>query len=147
MYTSVNFRSMIPSFRNVPIVIALTLGATLGSCTKEETDPQVAKPTINLKELGLGNSHMADRGDELHIEADIVAEGKISKVMIELHNESGSGDEVEEEFTGLAGLKNAEFHDHIMIPANIAAGEYHFHMTVIDQEGQSTSIDDEVEIN
>lgn len=133
-------------FKTLAAVLAISLGATLSSCEKEN-DETVAKPRITLEELGHDNSHEAHLDDELHIEADIVAEGKISKVVVELHNEGGSGDEIEEEFTeGLTGLKNAHFHDHIEIPASFATGDYHFHMTVIDQEGQSSSVEAEVEI-
>ena len=64
---------------------ALILSAT--SCNKEENP---AKPTVTLTEVGHDNSKTAMRGDDMHLEADILAEGLIKRIDVEIHQEDGS---------------------------------------------------------
>ena len=79
------------------------------------------------------------RGDDMHLEAEIVAEGLIKRIDVEIHKEDGSF-EIEKSYTEgkYIGVKNTEFHEHIDIPANAPLGEYHLHFTVTDQQGQTT---------
>lgn len=124
---------------------------TFNACNKEP-----AKPEITLNELGYNNSKIGYLGSELHIEADIVAEGKIDKVTIEIHPEGGhegrSGAivlfewEVDTVYTEFFGLKNTEFHKHLEIPAEAYTGHYHFHFIVTDLEGQQASVEEELEV-
>jgi len=124
-------------------VLALTVVAVLGLSSCGE-DP--AAPTISNVEVGENNSKTAAIGEELHMDAEIDAPGKISKIEVELHPESGSGDDIEAEFTNYSGQLNADFHEHVEIPSTAAAGEYHFHLKVTDEEGQTTEVDAEVDI-
>lgn len=78
--------------------------------------------------------------------AEIVAEGKIDKITIDLHPEGFTADDIEAEYTSYSGQLNADFHEDLDIPATAVAGEYHFHMTVTDQEGQTTSFEADVDI-
>jgi hypothetical protein len=123
--------------------IALTTGLFLTSCNKEN---EVAKPVISDLELGISNSHVAYIGADLHIEAEVVAEGKIDKITVEIHQEEGSSDEIEVEYNEFSGLKNTTFHKHIDIPATAVAGTYHCHITVTDMEGNSTTVEEEISI-
>jgi len=124
--------------------IPFFVGLVFTSCEKDEVE--LPKPTINGLELGIGDSHVAYIGSDLHIEAEIVAEAKIDKVEVELHMEGGGGDEIEVEYDEFAGLKNASFHKHIDIPLGTAPGAYHFHLKVTDQAGNQTSVEDDVAI-
>ena len=121
---------------------ALLLSAT--SCNKEATP---AKPTITLTEVGHDNSKTAMRGDDMHLEADILAEGLIKRIDVEIHQEDGSF-EIEKSYTEgkYVGVKNVEFHEHIDIPADAPLGEYHLHFTVTDQKGQTTTVETHVEV-
>jgi hypothetical protein len=49
----------------------------LNACKKDEV---ISKPEIDLTELGYENSKIGYTGSDLHIEAEIVAEGKIETV-------------------------------------------------------------------
>ncbi len=131
--------------KSISFFLAITIMAILSSCDNDDDDV-VPKPTISGLELGYGDSHVAYIGADLHIEAEILAEGKVDRITIELHKEDGTGEEIEAEFTEYAGQKNAEFHKHIDIPVGTDAGEYHFHMTVIDQEGNSSSVEADINI-
>jgi hypothetical protein len=77
-----------------------------------------------------------------------LAEGLISRIDIEIHQEEGSGFEIEKSFTDgkYMGVKNIEFHEHIDIPVEAPLGEYHLHFTVTDKEGQQTTAECHIEI-
>lgn len=121
---------------------AILLFAT--SCNKEENP---AKPTVNLTEVGHDNEKVAMRGDDLHLEADILAEGLIKRIDVEIHQENGTC-EIEKSYTEgkYVGVKNVEFHEHIDIPADAPLGEYHLHFTVTDQKGQTTLAEAHIDV-
>jgi hypothetical protein len=138
------------------IAIAFTAGTFFTSCIKDsETNP---KPVVKLTELGYENSKIGFTGTDLHIEADIVAEGKIENVAIEIHpggeHEEKSSSIVMHEgewnvdtiYTKFSGLKNTIFHEHIDIPVHAEVGHYHFHLIVTNAEGQQTLVAEELEI-
>ena len=136
--------------------IVIVAGLVLNACKKD--DEETARPVINLLELGdgdtHGNDHTAKVGGDCHIEAEIIAEGTISTVTVRIHHsedhhEKGIMDEeweVDTTYTKFAGMKNADFHEHVEVDSTAEAGEYHFDMIVVDQEGYSTSIEADLEI-
>ena len=111
----------------------ITLVAGFAACQKNPSAPK-----ITLTEVGHENGGKAEQGDDLHLEADIVAEGLIQRIRVEIHQENGSY-EIEKNYaTGkYIGVKNTEFHEHIDIPADAPLGAYHLHITVTDKEGQT----------
>lgn len=115
------------------------------SCNKEE-DP--SKPLVTISELGLENSKTAYVGDDLHVEAEIVAEARIDKVEIEIHPEEATGEtwEYDSVYTEFSGVKNTTFHKHVDISENAAAGAYHFHFIVTDMDGNQTAVEDDITI-
>jgi len=124
------------------LLVAITFAACLlfFSCNKDD-DP-IAKPVISDIELGTNNSHVGVIGSDLHVEAEVTAVAKISKIEVLIHQEDNSSawtfDSV---YTEFAGLKNTTFHKHIDIPFTVAAGTYCFHFIVTDEDGQQTSIE------
>lgn len=124
--------------KTIAVFFTIALITVFSSCNKVE------KPTITNLEVGLNNSLTAFIGADLHIEAEIVAEGTIDKITVEIHKKDGTGEEIEEEFDEFSGLKNTTLHKHIDIPETATAGDYHCHITVTDMEGNSTT--EEVEI-
>jgi hypothetical protein len=138
--------------KHILISIIILISISLFSCEK---DP--SPPGISNFELGYDNSKIAYLGDELHIDADIVAEARIDRIEIEMHHEGEHkksltillhGDEWEFDtiYTKFRGLKNTSFHEHIDIPVHAETGDYHFHFKVIDMEGNVTELEDEIEI-
>ena len=126
----------------------------LSSCNKDET---TSLPEIDLTELGYDNSHISYAGSDLHIEAGVVATGKINTITVQIHPEGEEekssesilhDDEwdVDTIYTEFSGLKNTAFHKHIDVPANAEATIYHFHFIVTDMEGQQSSVEEELEI-
>ena len=138
------------------IIIATTLAVTLffTSCGKED----IAGPVIHLTELGYDNTRIGYAGSDLHIEADIIAEGKIDVVTVEIHPEGEHAGksasqfpyedewEVDTTYTKFSGLHNTTFHEHISIPVDTEASLYHFHFLVTDKEGFQTVVEEEIEI-
>lgn len=120
----------------------VTLAAGLAACQK---NPSV--PKITLTEVGHENSGKAEQGDDLHLEVEIVAEGLIKSIHVEIHRENGSF-EIEKSYTTgkYIGVKNTEFHEHIDIPAEAPLGEYHLHFTVTDNEGQTATAETHIEV-
>lgn len=131
------------NFKSVVYFLTLLTAVSFTSCNKDD-DGGTDAPAVTLIELGLNNSGKATIGSDLHMEAEVVADGLIEKIEVELHAEDGSGDHIEAEYTSYAGQKNATFHEHIDIPATATAGEYHFHLKVVDKEGQTTEVDAEL---
>lgn len=125
---------------------SIALMATFSSCNKDDENETIPKPVISNLEVGLDNSHAAYAGADLHLEAEIVAEGRINKITVEIHQEEGSSDEIVAVYDEYAGLKNTIFHKHVIIPDSTTLGTYHCHITVSDMEGNSTSVEEEIEI-
>lgn len=136
------------------IAIAFTTGLFFTSCEK---DNEVAKPVITIHELGEGdthgNDHTAKIGGELHMDIDILAEGKIDKIQVRIHPEGEHDEEGEHEeweldttYTNFSGLKNTTFHEHVVIDSTAEAGPYHFDFIVTDMEGNQSSAEAELQI-
>lgn len=129
-------------FKTLSILFFIAIMATLSSCDKDDDTP---KPVISELELGIGDSHIGYIGHDLHIQAQVVAEGLINMIEVEIHAEDGSNNEVHAEFDySEQTLKNTTFHEHVDIPDTFSPGEYHFHLTVTDKEGNQTSVEDDV---
>lgn len=134
------------------IAIVFTGSLFFTACQK---DP--SPPVITILELGEGdshgNDHMAKVGGELHIEVDIIAEGKIDKVQVIIHPEGEHKSAMDEDeweldttYTKFSGLKNTTFHEHVEIADWAEEGEYHFDFIVTDMEGQQSSAESDLEI-
>lgn len=125
--------------------ILLLIVAAVTSCNKN--NDIVAKPIITGIEVGSGNNKVAYAGSDLHIEAEVTATATIENIVVEIHPEAGSGWEFSQAFTdGYTGNKNATLHEHIEIPANAVAGDYHLHIKVADKSGNVTVAESELKI-
>lgn len=104
---------------------------------------------INITELGhgtIGSSH-THAGSDMHVEGTITSVYPIATIQIEIHNETDpSAPEIEVTYTNYTGQTTANFHEHVDIPASQPAGDYHFHFTVTDNQGNSKTVEYELEI-
>ncbi len=141
------------------IVVLLAVTAVLASCEK---DP--AAPKISGLEIGKDNSGIAYVGGDLHIEAEIVAEAKIARIVLTIHpeeehahhapiqrvisiSEHSTHWEVDTTYTGkYAGVKNIEFHEHIKVPLYAETGDYHLHLLVVDMDGKTAEVEEEFSV-
>ena len=121
----------------------------LTSCEKDEANETPAKPAVEITEVGSNNTGKVTAGNGLHLEATILAEGLIAEIVVEIHQEDGGNFEIEKTFgadSKYFGLKNADFHEHIDILDDAPEGEYHLHLTVKDQAGQTVTEEAELVI-
>lgn len=123
-------------------------------------EEEIEAPSVTIMELGMENSKIAYQGSDLHIEAEIIADGKIDVIKLEIHPEgehdhdhdhtkSGAAEagwEATFEWTEFSGRLNTSFHEHVDIPLTAEVGHYHLHFEVVDMEGNVTSVEDEIEI-
>lgn len=77
-------------------------------------------------------SEEATAGADIHAEAIVAAEEGLSEIHVHIHSESDEEWGLEQTFT-YEGETSLEFHEHIDIPADTPAGEYHLEMEIIDQ--------------
>lgn len=125
--------------------LLLIFSATFTSCKKDQME--VDAPFIQGLEIGHDNNKTAYPGTDIHIEAELIATGKLSNVKLEILPRSGNGWRFEKEYKdGLTGMNNATFHQHIDVPANAALGHYQVIFIVTDQQGVSTRQEAELEV-
>lgn len=141
--------------------MALTaiFSAFLVSCEPDE----ITAPVIQNAEIGSNNSKKAYIGGDLHLEAKIIAPGKIAGIRVLIHQEEEGEEapaqkinsaiehsdewELDSTYTGVyANVKNTTFHEHVDVPSNAVAGVYHLHLYVTDLEGNQTMIEEEITI-
>lgn len=126
-------------------VIAITTALISFPSCKDDDNP--SRPVISSMELGLNNSKTGYVGDDLHVEAEVVAEATISTIEVEIHQEEDSNDGAwtyDSVYTEFSDLKNTTFHKHIDISADADTGTYHFHFIVTDKDGNQTEYEEEL---
>lgn len=128
-------------------IIALLLFVSVFAACKKDKDEVLPAPTVNGLEIGSGNSKIGFAGTDIHIEGEILAPANIASVSLDIQPKTGTGWKFNKTYTeGLVGQKNAEFHQHIDIPAETVLGIYRVQLTITDQAGQVTKVDAEIEI-
>jgi hypothetical protein len=140
-----------------PILLFLFSSILFISCTKDDIKP----PVISNLEVGAvhdedhsdegGEDEHADEGvahpgESMHIGADILAFARIETITIDIHSDEvtpGEGEvawEFEQVYTDAKyRVLNAELHEDITVPVNVALGEYHVYIIVTDEAGNSTT--------
>lgn len=121
------------------ILIGILLGLSISACKKEKTNDISEQPTIEIKEVGTNNSKVAYTGFDLHIDAEVKAPRKISsiKLQITLAETNYGWDLVKIYKDGYAGTKNADFHEHVDVPATAKPGIYTLLLLVTDENGKT----------
>lgn len=93
------------------------------------------------------------RGSDFHVEFMINAVNGIHQITVDIHAHGitpGAG-EVEWEFEevfeeGYHELTEAEFHEHIDVPATAPAGEYHMIFTIEDEDGNTIEYESHIDV-
>jgi hypothetical protein len=118
-------------------VAGLLAATCLFSCKKEDT-PVLEKPVVTINEVGSNNSRIAYTGNNLHLDAEVKAPGKVAsiKLQITLADSNYGWDVVKTYTTPYAGVKNADFHEHIDVPENARPGMYTLLIVVTDEAGE-----------
>lgn len=115
----------------------------------------IDKPAVNLLEVGYNNSKTVIPGNSLHIDAELIAEGKIASVRLVIHPEGEDHSqqphddewELDTLFTGVyMNVRNTNFHEDIPIPASAGTGKYHLDLILTDQEGYQADAETVIEL-
>ena len=125
----------------VGILLVGVFGCSKGD--KEEREPEAEKPTIKNLVIGQGNTKTVHLGDKLLTEADIIARGKISRVLISLNTLDAAPP------VGISTTLERDLKDkteaHLKwetLMENVPTGRYRLTMTVeakVGEAGQVTS--------
>jgi len=137
------------------LTIVAFLATFLYSCDSD--DPVLNAPIISNFEFGEGSDHSTDpiayKGADIHLEAEINAEATVSSITVFVHAhdlDPGEGEvdwEFEQVYTKASYLViNPIFHEHIDVPNNIPAGEYHIELVVTDELGNTTEVEGHIDI-
>ncbi|PTB96842.1 protein containing PKD domain-containing protein [Marivirga lumbricoides] len=138
------------------LAMALVLFSVMVACDDDE-DPAPQGPEIISFEYGKGSDHSTDPvayiGSDIHMEAEINAPAIVSSITIDIHGHDLTVGEGEEEWDFSKTFtdekyraRNPEFHEHIDVPANAPAGEYHITITVVDELGNEVESEGHIEI-
>ncbi|WP_435132989.1 DUF4625 domain-containing protein [Formosa sp. A9] len=139
------------------LALIASIGFFLNSCSSDDDNSTFDAPVISNFEYGEGSEHSTEqvgyKGSDLHVEAEIFAEATVSSITLEIHSHDVTPAEgevawdFEHVYTDSKYLvMNPTFHEHIDIPSNIPAGEYHIELIVTDENGNSTEVDGHLEI-
>ncbi|SHI94575.1 protein of unknown function [Mesonia phycicola] len=142
------------------LALFLSLGLFLQSCSSDDDNGSVVgldAPEITDFEYGEGDDHSTEayayKGSDIHLEAEIYAEAVVSTITLSIHAEDATAadDEVDWDFEQIYTdedylVINPTFHEHVDVPSNIPAGEYHIELLVTDTEGNSTEVEGHIEI-
>jgi hypothetical protein len=152
----------------VKSILLFALAAfVLQSCSDDDDDVVVGAPVISNFEVGGAHDEHGDddhdhdhegegvayKGESLHVEAEILAQVRLTSITLEIHGHdlTTAAGEVEWDYEMVYTdakylVLNPEFHEDIQIPANIPSGEYHVELTVTDEAGNSTSAEADIVI-
>ncbi|WP_434036747.1 DUF4625 domain-containing protein [Formosa sp. 4Alg 33] len=140
------------------LVLFLSLGLFLQSCSSDDDGATTNAPVITNFEFGEGSEHSTDpvayRGSDLHLEAEIYAENVVSSITLKIHSHDDITLSEGEEAWELTQVYddasyqviNATFHEHIDIPVTAPAGEYHVELIVVDELGNSSEVEGHLDV-
>ncbi len=131
-------------------ILTLVMIVACVSCGKKEAAPEIKNLTaVNHDD----NTTIIPRGGTISVnfEAESMSKDKLDYYHIEIHDHPASGlledeykiidDSFENEAT-FKGLKNANVHEHIVVPMDANLGKYHVVITVVDEYGNSADTED-----
>lgn len=130
--------------------VVLTVTDELGNSTEAEGHLQIMD-AISLSEISV--SETVVRGTDFHTEFIISAVNGIHEITVDVHGHDlavGEG-EMEWDFEniyseGYHELTEAEFHEHIDVPATAPAGEYHILFTIEDEDGNTLEYETHIDV-
>ncbi len=134
------------NIKNLSIIAIALFTITLFSCSKDDDDS--IGPVVSGVEIGLGNSLELHQGSELHLEFVVSDNEGLDYYTIEIHPEMKSTSvewEYENTWYFEGQPKNDMVHHHeIKVADDADLGPYHFHMKVVDINGNITSVEEDV---
>ncbi len=133
------------------ILALATVALTVAACSDSNpTGPSAAAPVIDLTEVGEDFENVAIIGEDLHLEAEVEAEGRIETVQLRIVQQAGRTYarpwSLEVTWDQYRGQTDAHVHKHVDIPNDAPAGIYDLLVIVKDQRGKTTQVKRDLEI-
>lgn len=132
------------------VAILLFLGIFTACSKEDQPEIELAKPSIDNIEIGLGNNQIGVIGKDFHFNAEVLAGDKIKNVQVKILPRSGENYEkdwqLEITWDQYKDAKNATVHKHFDIPEDAAEGTYDFLIIVNDQNGTKLEEKQEIKI-
>ena len=130
--------------------VELTVTDKAGNSTTVEGHIQILDP-ITISDISLDTT--VQRGTDFHAEFMVLAVNGIHNISVDAHAHGLTPAEGEAEWhyeeifeEGYHELTEAEFHEHIDVPATAPVGEYHIVFTVEDEDGNTQSYDSHITV-
>lgn len=108
------------------------------SCNNDDQNTEMAKATLTNIEIGLNNDGRGIIGRDFHLNAEIVAGGKIDQIIVDMLPMEDQGWSFQIVWDEYKGLRNTTVHKHFTIPEDAVEGIYDFIITVTDENGSIT---------
>ncbi|MUU77104.1 DUF4625 domain-containing protein [Winogradskyella sp. HL2-2] len=160
VFTDSNYMAINPTFHehidvptNIPsgeYHIELLVTDELGNSTEVEGYIQILD-YITLSEISIDAT--VARGSDMHTEFMITAVNGIHNISVDIHAHDLTpvDGEVEWDYEavfeeGYHELTEADFHEHIDVPATAPAGEYHVIFTVEDEDGNTEEYETHIDV-
>lgn len=130
--------------KKISLVLAAILALGISSCTSDEDDKSTptdkTKPTAQLTSPADDDEFVS--GNEITVNATISDDTELSQAKIEIHEnfdghshmKNGAPEFEWDSIINLSG-KTATLNFKVKLPIDIAAGNYHFTMKVLDKQG------------
>ncbi len=132
------------------ILTLATVVLTVAACSDKSTGPSAAPPVITLTEVGEEIENTAIVGEDLHLEAEIEAEGRIETVQLRIAQQTGKTYSrpwsLDVTWDQYRGETDAHVHKHVDIPADAPIGTYDLVMIVKDQKGKTAQVRRDLQI-
>ena len=123
------------NLKYMSLMMALVSVITIGFTSCGSDDDDTPAPTIEMEEANI-------EGNELCVEADIVAQGRTASILINICDPSGKTIKVAQPVAGskyIGVLNIDDFHVHVDITGkNVVVGDL-LKLTVADANGRSTT--------
>lgn len=119
--------------------VCIILSVLFFSCSNDDNDQELKKPTIENLEIGYANNKKAIRGRDFHFNVDVVAASKIGLIKVAIlpkkEQTYSSKWQLELVWDEFKDHRNTNVHKHFTIPKIAPEGLYDFVFTVHDQNG------------
>lgn len=123
----------------------LIVSHLLISCEKKE---DLKIPQVENFEIGHSNDGKGYIGHDVHLNADVLAGSQLGSVEVHILPKPGQSYayawQLKLVWKDYVGMRNAEIHQHVDIPADAAPGLYDFHFIVHDKNGTKLHITQDI---
>lgn len=136
------------------ILSAFSAALLFHACSEDDNNGP-SKPEVENFVVESEGGNEITRGGQISYEADVTStsDAKLDYYHVEIHDEPESGKEADEykiidaDLTeDFEGLRNTHLHKHIDVPDTANIGSYHFHLMVVDKDGNTNSVEKHIEV-